>query len=492
MRPLGVRWLALGAVGVTLAAMAQQQPQPAASAPAQQPQPQAQPRPPQAQPQEGASLPDLKRGQAAAAAGDIAGAERDLVPLAERGYLQAQVALGGLYAQAESPDTVRKAIHWYRIAADQDDKYKVPLARALMKLDDPATFTEAERFLREADKNGDPRALAGLLEFYTDHPERDPKKQVAALVGRAEKSDDADVEGALLRWYRKNLQLPDAGRKLAARCEKALDRVPDCFVDLARHDRANAKKGALKDLAAAARKRYDKGTLAAPLVERAAWSMVADSIPGEPAPELAYPLLKQIMNTSLSAQVRVARLQVEYTFLDPTANPEKVLAAAAAQGSDEAALALGRLYLAGTRTPADPDKAKQYFEQAGKTQPAAHYFLGRMYKRGELGEADPVRAAVHLLTAARGGYARADYLLAELFSDARGARINRANAYVFATLAARSGIAEGPVLLQQLQASMTPQERQQGDQLFAAEAAARAPAGSPLYPTAAALSGGNP
>lgn len=467
----GARWLALCAVGVMLCSYAADTPPPA----------------------DNTQLPDLKRGQAAATAGDVAGAERDLVPLAEMGYIAAQTSLGSLYAQSDSPDTVRKAVHWYRLAADQDEQYKVPLARALLKLDEPATFAEAERFLHEADKKGDPRALAGLLEFYTDHPDRDHKGTLAVLVERSEKSREPEVEVALLRWYRHNLNLPHSGELLAKRCEKAKDRVPECFVDLARHDRANGLKEPMKDLCASAEKHYAKNTLAAPMVERMAWSLVADSIPGEPAPDLAYPLLKKIMNTSLSAQVRVARLQVEYSYLDPQANPEKILLAAAAQGSDEAALALGRLYLAGTRTPADPQKAEHYFEQAANTQPSAHYFLGRMYKRGELGgEADPVRAAGHLLTAARGGYARADYLLAELFSDARGARVNRANAYVFATLATRAGVAEGPVLLNQLRQAMSPQEQRQADQLINEEVATRGQTAPGENQTAVAADGGTP
>ena len=44
-----------------------------------------------------APLPDMQRGQQALAAGDLLAAESDLRPLAERGYLLAQVRLAKAY-----------------------------------------------------------------------------------------------------------------------------------------------------------------------------------------------------------------------------------------------------------------------------------------------------------------------------------------------------------------------------------------------------------
>jgi alginate biosynthesis protein AlgK len=435
-------------------------------------------------------LPDLRRGQKAAAAGNIAEAERDLVPLSQMGYLEAQIALAGLYAQSEEPATIEKAVHWFRVAATQDSRVLVPLARVLLKMDEPSTFAEAEKFLRAADKKGDPRALAALLEFYTDHPERDEKKEVRTLVARAEKDKAPEPEAALIRWYRHSLPDERLEAALAQRCAKARDRLPECYVDLARYYRSRGDKKALASLAADAPKRFGSGAMPAPVLERTAWSMVTEGVPGEPQPELAYPLLKRMMESSPTALVRVARLQVEYPQLDPGANPEKLLQTALAQGSLEAALALGRLYMNGTRVPADPAKAERYLREASATQPAAHYFLGRIYKRGELGVADPERAAGHLLSAARGGYARADYLLAQLFSDNRGVRVNRVNAWVFATLAARNGIPEGKALAGTLLASMAPPERKRADELLQQELVERARAANAVQQQQAAASPG--
>lgn len=421
-------------------------------------------------------LPDLRRGQAAARRGDVALAERDLVPLAHLGYLEAQVALAGLYGRSEDVETLRKAVHWYRVALERDPNVAVPLARALLKAGEPEHYDEAIKFLRQADRKGDARALAGLIEFYTDHPDRAPGGNVARLVARASKVNSPETETAVIRWYRHNVRDDRDAAELARRCDKAKERLPDCFVDLARFYRGRNARDKLRDLTADAVKRHAAGGLPGPLLERMAWSMVQESVPGEPLPEAAYPLLKRMMGSSLTAQVRVARLQVEYPHLDPESNPEKILLGAVERGSTEAALALGRLYMNGIRVTADPRKAERYLQEAAATEPAAHYYLGRLYKRGELGESDPERAARHLLTAARGGYARADYLMAQLFSDGRGVRVNRVNALVFASLAARNGVPHAEGLVQQLRASTSAQERSRAEQILNQEVVARGPA----------------
>lgn len=434
-------------------------------------------------------LPDLRRGQKAAAAGNIVEAERDLVPLAQMGYLDAQKALAGLYAQAETPQALEKAVHWYRVAASQDREVIVSLARVLLKLNEPSTFAEAEKFLREADKKGDPRAMAALLEFYTDYPDRAPKGMVTSLVARAEKSDHIDAQSALIRWYRRNVTDEKVSTALAKRCMKAKAQVPECYVDLARFYRSRGDRKAIDKLVADVPGLHERGAMSSVVLERTAWSLVQESVPGEPLPDLAYPLLRRMMDASPTALVRVARLQVEYPHLDPQANPEKLLQTALAQGSLEAALALGRLYMNGTRVTADPQKAERYLREAAATEPAAHYFLGRMYKRGELGIADPERAASHLLTAARGGYARADYLLAQLFSDNRGVRPNRTYALAFASIAAQGGVADATALVASLRAGMPPAERQRAEQLAQQELVARTRAAQSAQQQASASPG---
>src|SRR5215471_13436980 len=78
-------------------------------------------------------LPDLQRGKMAAAAGRIDDAERDLSPLAERGYVDAELALGRLYSHEQTKEANEKAIKWLSLAAEKTPEAEVPLARSLVR-----------------------------------------------------------------------------------------------------------------------------------------------------------------------------------------------------------------------------------------------------------------------------------------------------------------------------------------------------------------------
>lgn len=418
-----------------------------------------------------AGLPDLERGRRELQDGDFAAAEMDLRPLAEQGYLEAQIKLAGLYAELGTEQANQQAVHWYRVALPQDPALAVPLAHTLLRTGDPAVLKEAEDSLRSADRNGDPRALAALIDFYTDYPQLDRRHEAAAMVRRAEKINHPETEAVVIRWYRHNPD-PRYAAELIKRCQQARERQPDCYVDLARHYRLTRSEESLRELLNATMVRAETGELPGRVLERVAWSLVSEG-GGEMQPELAYRLLKRVDDGSAQSKVRMARLMVEYPYLDPAGDPEALLRDALKQGSQEAALALGRLYLTGTRVVADPAAAEKFLTQAAPSQPAAHYFLGRIYKRGILGRADPVRAAQHFLTAARGGYVSADLALAELFSDARGARVNRVNAHVFARMALINDQPRSAPLLATIKAGMSTAELKKADELWREELALR-------------------
>src|SRR5258705_13836124 len=59
-------------------------------------------------------IPDLERGNQARLAGRLEEAERDLSPLARRGYPDAQLYLAAVYSQRESTDAQDAAIALYR------------------------------------------------------------------------------------------------------------------------------------------------------------------------------------------------------------------------------------------------------------------------------------------------------------------------------------------------------------------------------------------
>ena len=113
------------------------------------------------------ALPDLARGNAAAAEGRVEDAERDLAPLAERGYFDAQLALGRLYAQQRAPEFTSKALRWLRVVQPRTQLADVPLAHGLVRDGRRQSLSEAEQLLwRVWEQRADVDALAELISLY--------------------------------------------------------------------------------------------------------------------------------------------------------------------------------------------------------------------------------------------------------------------------------------------------------------------------------------
>ena len=418
------------------------------------------------------ALPDLQRGKAALAAGDLAGARRDLQPLAELGYQDAQLQLANAYARQETPAGDREALRWFRLALPQAPELRVRTARLLVRVSEAAPagspargplLDEAEQLLRWADREGDASALLPLLSLLTAYPERDrdPRRAAASLVAQAERLPTPEAEAALLRWYREHQ--PDSSERLIALCTRAGERLPECAVDLGRHYRASGKAEALAKLVAETLRKQEQGQVDPGIVERLGSSLVSEAQPGAPDPRAAYALLSRVQAQSTEARTRLAKLLVAQPELDPNAKPDELLASAVDQGSQEAALALARLYLRGDEVPVEPRTAERLLRKATAEEPAAHYFLGQIYQRGELGRAEPARAAEHYLQAARRGYPRGDLAMARLYSDNRGVRVDHSSAYLFARLAAADGVVEAIPLLDGLRPQLSPAQIEQAE-----------------------------
>lgn len=374
-------------------------------------------------------LPDLARGQQAAAAGRLEDAERDLQPLAERGYVDAQIALAKLYAQIGTPDRVQRAIAWLRKAREADPLgTEVPLGRLLLRQDDEASLDEGEALLvRGWDQRRDPLALAGLIRLYSEHPLRDEQRRAGTLVAQAERIATPDVQGAVIAWYRASRGDAGHAEKLVALCRRWLDGVPECYVDLAREARAHDDASQLKKLSAEAQQKYSQSLVEAQTLASLARVLVeplddadaaapapalplrisdvpedegeatlatlnaseavrtctsepvttasadaetasADPSSGGPAaqPDLANGLLATLMKGPADAAVLAAGVVVRYPYLLPGADIETPLKQGAGQGIPEAKLYLGQLYLAGARAPRDPQQAMQYLQQASE------------------------------------------------------------------------------------------------------------------------------
>ena len=425
-----------------------------------------------------APLPDMQRGQQALASGDLLAAESDLRPLAERGYLLAQVRLAKAYREQGSPESLKQAAHWYRQAMRRDPAYAVDLARALAAGDEPEALVEAADLLRNADLMGDSEALKLLIRLYREHPELDTRGQTAALLARAAQRQDRDSQAAVIRWYRDFGSTHAHREELFQRCLEARDWVPKCYVDLAEIYRAGAAWPKLDGLLEELVQRHQQQWVDDEILARVARSLMDDEIPQAAQPAAATQLLARLQGRSAEAQAELAELLLDHpdlgAELEPPLDPLTLLEQAAEGGSADAALTLGRLVLHGRQgLVADPRRAQKLLQQAAQTLPAAHYSLGRMYQRGQLGESHPELALQHLLLAARAGYARADLELARLYSRAQGVRPDPVTAAAFAHLASLSGIGEASGLKQQLQARMNVDQQMQAEALAQREFSVR-------------------
>ncbi len=212
-------------------------------------------------PVEGGGMPDLARGKLAAAAGHDAEAESNFLPLAQRGYIEAQVALAHLYARQHTEQSTQQAIRWFRMAATKAPlQAEVPLARLLLQQDRAPQLAEAQRLFTHAwDDRQDPEALAGLIELYAANPGYDSQRRMPMLVASAEQLDLPVTNGALISWYRNTRNMPGHNERLLTMCRKSLNLAPTCYVDLLRDMRARNDRKGMRQMVAAAMSQFRQG-----------------------------------------------------------------------------------------------------------------------------------------------------------------------------------------------------------------------------------------
>lgn len=481
-------------------------------------------------------LPDLARGQRAAAAGQLLAAENDLRPLAERGYLEAQLALARVYARSASGARITEAIVWMRRAqVSAPQRTAVPLARLLLRRGDGAALNEAEALLDRAYAGErDPEALAGLIRLYTQAPQRPGAQRLPRLLTQAERigaDGGEELLTARIAWYRATAQEGDHAQELLTLCGRYLPQVPECYVDLLREARRRGDQDGLQRLSAGAQQEFQAQRLnaqtlaaaarvlneppdagedpaavlgAAPLMisdvpeaeDEAMQPPAARSCEGEPLPPVQPPqagsasapqgpppasaqvtaLLKTLLASDAAAQLAAAGVLLRDPQLLGEVDLKALLEKLRAQGETQAWLPLGELYLQGSRTPRDASHALQALQQASAlpdTAVQAHYFLGRLYQYGYLDESAPQLAAQHLLWAARQGYAPADAALAQLYARGHGLCPDLVNADLFAQLGAGASPAAAR-LLKQLQPLLDERQREVVAQRLQGERAYRA------------------
>ncbi|NKF22423.1 tetratricopeptide repeat protein [Solimonas marina] len=398
-------------------------------------------------------LPDIDRGQEAAREGRLQDAETDLKPLAQRGYVEAQISLAKLYVNVGTPDRIRDAIGWLRTARSRDPlDTEVPLGRLLAEQADDASIAEGEKLLDNAwQKRRDPDALAGLLRLYTDHPELDTGHRAAALVAQAEKIPLANVQSSVIGWYRSTRAVDDHERKLAVLCTRWVDSVPECYVDLARNARVAEDTPYLKQLVADGSRKYDDGivtpdtlaSLARVLVvpiRGAAAGQGDDEDEDEPAPAVKVSDVTEDPDEHSEAtllspgpqQAALACTRVQLTPTQTASSPSTPVAAGPAAQTDLANALLKKMLNGPDESPVlaasvvtrysyllpNTDIETPLKQAAARGDAQAQLALGQLYMIGARAQRDPQRALRALLDAAQqpDTAIKAHYLLGRLYA----------------------------------------------------------------------------
>jgi TPR repeat protein len=254
--------------------------------------------------------PDLARGNQARLAGHFEEAQRDLLPLAQRGYVDAQLYLAAVYAQLESPAAQQSAIDWYRRVLPRRPDAAMPLARAFIRRGDRASLQEAERLLVAVQYLPEvPGGRAALLDLYGQYPQLDVAGTAPAAAALAARSTLPDLRNAAISWYRAAIADPAHARRLLELCRANLRIAPACYVDLATYYRYSGNHAALDQLVTEAIESLHYASPAANFDDLAFDPIALPSIAGQ----LAVALVSQPVD------------------MDPTVDGEALPAAAAAE-----------------------------------------------------------------------------------------------------------------------------------------------------------------
>lgn len=401
------------------------------------------------------SLPDLQRAERAAEGGNVEEARAQLEKLARFGLPDAQVELGDLYAQEDTPEARQKALSWYQKAAQQGSEratIRIGKMNAREGLT-PEQRASGARYLRKALAEGDKSALIPLVNLYMNYPREFPRRDPLELIKQAREAGDPRGDLALARYFVLKGQVKARAGDIEALCAPIAEAQPDCFQLLAQVYLTQGRDKDLKALVERVTTAWREGR-----IEDRDLYLFARWLSDDESPEKQvattnelYQLLTPEYVPALTAR---AKLIMENTYL---AEPDVVLdmlTRARANGDLKASLSLARAYERGDIVTADPRKAIKYALEARGKYPSADYLLGRIYKRGYLGQPDPEKAKFYLLKAARRGFPKADYALAEMFWEARGIEVNRLYAWSFGLLAMESGVKRAKALLLEMVPTM--------------------------------------
>lgn len=420
------------------------------------------------------NLPDVQRAEQAAATGNLQEAQSQLEELAQFGLVEAQVELGDLYADQDTPAARRKALAWYQKAAEQgSDRAAIRIGKMNAREGDtPEQRAHGARYLRKALAAGDQTALIPLVNLYVNFPDEFPNGNPLALIQQARASGDPKGDVALARYYVTSGEFEQRTGDIESLCRPIAEAHPECFQLLARVYLAEGRSEDFSALVERTTKAWEQGSIEdRDLYLFARW--LSDDESPQKQVATTNELYLKLTPEYVPALTARAKLIMEHNYL---AEPEVVidmLQKARESGDVKASLSLARAYERGRIVPPDPEKAIRYALEAREKYPSAEYLLGRIYKRGYLGEPDPEKARHHLLTAARRGFPKADYALAELYWEGKGIEVNTQYAWNFALLALEGGVERARELMVEMVLDVPGHIKMKAEALYKQERAAR-------------------
>lgn len=422
-----------------------------------------------------ADLPDQQLAREALLRGDSATARQHYQQLATMGYADAQTALGDLQAGSRDPGQIEQAESLYRQAASSSVKAQSRLGRLLLRQGDAseAQLKEAEALLNTALAQGEYSAVVPLTLLYVSYPQLSPSIDPQQRVQAWREQGILEAELAQILIYRSNGSYGAHLDEIEQQCQRLLRLQDSCYVELATINRLRVQPAAQAVLLQELRTAYANRWVTAQRVESVALVLADPSILAPADLSTAYALLQEVAPGYSGAWASLAKLLSDYPSLGSSEQMLEYLERGREAGDSRAELLTGRLYYDGRVLAQNPQLAEQHLLRAVDEQPNAHYYLGQLYRRGYLGDVSAQKAVDHLLLAARAGHSRADLALAQLFSESRGIKVNRVNAYVFAQMANGLALPEATALLANLQQGMSAAERQQALGLLKEEQQAR-------------------
>lgn len=422
------------------------------------------------------SLPDQDSANQALALGNYDQARMLYMALAERGFPDAQIALGDMYYQGIGiAENRTEGMQWYAQAAQSGD------ARALQR------FAKSLTTLNAFHSSDPQRAKTLLLKLWDYEGKANVALDLGRLIVLFPKHGTAEEARRWLTMALDQQQLEAnyylgllyaEGRLIdvdAVRARDyfvaALDESPLAAHELLKLYGEHPELGDLQTLLEnlIARKSFEGGKSAyhlGQIFDR------GELLPADPA-KAEYFYLKALESYP-KAILAMAGLYARNPVVDPERQVFEWIEKADAAGfKEQAQLLRARILYEGKLVPGEPEEAERLYLSLAERSAEACYHLGMLYRLGYLGESDYLQSFQYFLKAARMGYESADVQLGDMFTKGRVIRPDLARAVSHYRLAASVGHVRAEELLQSLQTQLSPDEQARASQWYSREAAIR-------------------